>query len=102
MSEPDDIPNRVTRLEREVPLARSDAAKALILARGADRDVAEVRAELKAHTKVLNALGETQREHGQELREMRAEMREGFAKMGVGMAQITALLTNASEESGES
>jgi DNA-binding protein H-NS len=128
VSEPDNIPERVSRLEHSVAEARKDAAAARILAGGADRDVSEMRTELKAHTKLLNALRETQVEQGKEIRDLRtelraemregdasiraemregdasirAEMREGFAKMGVGMAQITALLTIAIDKPEES
>lgn len=107
----DDLELRITSLEREVVRLRehvavtsSDAAAARVLAAGADRDVSEVRAELRAHLQALNALRETQLEQAREMREgfaeMRAEMREGFAKtregfakQSTGMAQITALLT---------
>ncbi|MDQ4032611.1 MAG: hypothetical protein M3332_10230 [Actinomycetota bacterium] len=61
----------------------------------ADRDVSEVRAELRAHTQALNALRETQLEQGREIREQGREMRDGFATVAVGVAQITALLTVA-------
>ncbi|CAN5407108.1 hypothetical protein BH23ACT9_BH23ACT9_31400 [soil metagenome] len=44
-----------------------DAQAARTLAGGADRDVSEVRAELRAHTQVLNALRETQVEQGRVL-----------------------------------
>ena len=115
----DDVEARITRLEHEVAelreqvaLTRSDAAAARVLAAGADRDVSEVRAELRAHTQGLNALRETQLEQGQEINGLRQEMREGFtlqsrrideleremrggfATMATGMAQITALLTD--------
>lgn len=108
----DDIETRLATVERNVAQLReqlaitnSDAAAARMLAAGADHDVSEVRAELRAHTQALNALRETQREQGRMIdeqgREMRAgfarqegEMREGFAKLATGMAQITALLTN--------
>ena len=115
----DDVEARFTRLEHEVAelreqvaLTRSDAAAARVLAAGADRDVSEVRAELRAHTQGLNALRETQLEQGQEINGLRQEMREGFtlqsrrideleremrggfATMATGMAQITALLTD--------
>ncbi|MGH3801788.1 MAG: hypothetical protein ACRDTD_16980, partial [Pseudonocardiaceae bacterium] len=67
----DDIETRVTILEREVvrlreqvALTTSDADAARVLAAGADHDVSEVRAELRAHTQALNALRETQLEQG--------------------------------------
>jgi hypothetical protein len=122
----DDIETRLTTVERNVAhiseqlaIISSDAAAARMLAAGADHDVSEVRAELRAHTQALNALRETQLEQGRKIdeqgREMRAcfaeqdqrideqsrrideqsrEMREGFATLATGMAQITALLTN--------
>jgi hypothetical protein len=63
-----------------------------VLASGADHDVTEVRAELRAHTQALNALRETQLDHDSELRSLRTEMREGFATLKLGQDQITALL----------
>ncbi len=118
----DDLEARLTSLEREVArlreqvaLTSTDAAAARVLAAGADRDVSEVRAELRAHTQSLNALRETQLEQGGEIavlrrelteqggeivslrREMRegfGEMREGFATVANGVVQVTALLTN--------
>jgi hypothetical protein len=104
MSEPDGINERVTRLEGEVVRARQDAAAARVLAGGADRDVAAMHTELRAHTRSLNALRETQVDHGVRLARVEAEVREGFARvdtemregfsvLAVGQAQITALLT---------
>ncbi len=79
---------------------REETASARALAALADRDVAEIRTELRGHRQVLNALRETQLEQGQKideqgqrLDEQGREMREGFATLGTGMAQITALLT---------
>ena len=75
-----------------------------MLAAGADRDVSEVRAELRAHTGALNALRETQREiAGEQLRETsgaawarsRPRMTEGFATVHTGMRHITVLLERA-------
>ncbi|MGH3796276.1 MAG: hypothetical protein ACRDSP_15440 [Pseudonocardiaceae bacterium] len=68
-----------------------------MLAAGADRDVSEVRAELRAHTQGLNALRETQLEQGREITSLRHEMREGFATLGAGMAQITAFRRNVTD-----
>ena len=108
----------MAELREQVTLARSDAAAARLLAAGADRDVSEVRAELRAHTQGLNALRETQLEQGraiselrqdvgglrqeigglrqemhQEIGGLRQEMQDGFAGMTAAMAQITTLLT---------
>ena len=110
----DDIETRVAILEREVvrlreqvALGSSDAAGARVLAAGADRDVSEVRAELRAHTRVLNALRETQLDQDrkitgleqkvtgldQKVTGLDQKVTEGFATLSTGMAQITALLT---------
>jgi chromosome segregation ATPase len=120
---PDDgLESRFCRLEHQVSRLREDVASARALAALADRDVAELRTEMRAHHKVLNALRETQLEQGkqfdelrremhqeisglrqemhqeiggmrQEIGGLRQEMREGFAMQSTGMAQITALLT---------
>ncbi len=103
----DDLAARVDLLEREVvrlreqvTLGSADAAGARVLAAGADRDVSEVRAELRAHTQALNALRETQLEQDrkifgleQKVTGLDQRMADGFAMLGTGMAQITALLT---------
>lgn len=121
----DDFEARLAVLEREVArlreqtaltsseaiAARVDAAAARVLAAGADHDVSEVRAELRAHLQALNALRETQLEQAREMREgfadIRAEMYEGFAEMragfavqATGMAQITALLATIAGPGG--
>ncbi len=128
----DDLESRVASLEHEVArlseqaaLASSDAAASRVLAAGADRDVSEVRAELRAHTQVLNALRETQLElqgaqiefretqlkqgqeliglrrdlgaQGQELIGLREEMNEGFATLATGIAEITTLLSKLTD-----
>ena len=125
----DDVEARVTSLEQEVArlreqitltssdatAARADATAARVLAAGADRDISEVRTELRAHTQALNALREIQLDQGQEMREsfasqerrsgeLEREMQGGFATMVTGMAQITALLTEikGSERDGNS
>ncbi|MGH4009061.1 MAG: hypothetical protein ACRDTH_13055 [Pseudonocardiaceae bacterium] len=112
----DDIETRLAIVERDVARLREqvaltssdDDAAARVLAAGADRDVSEVRAELRAHTQGLNALRETQLdlretqlEQGREIISLRQdvaeqgrEMREGFGTLATGMAQIIALLTN--------
>ena len=117
MSEPDEqsLESRVRNLEDEVRrlkdgvvVSRSDAAAARVLAGGADREVSDVRSELRAHNQVLNALRETQLGQGQQVAELRSEvgqlrseMQQGFGTLHTGMAQITALLTTRHDgESG--
>lgn len=89
----------VANLRGELTLISSDASAARALAAGADRDVSEVRAELRAHTSALNALRQTQLAHGQALERLResfqqqtSETSEGFAMLRSGMAQIVSLL----------
>ena len=103
VSSPDSVENRLTALERQVAhlreqnaLIASDASAARTLAAGADRDVSEVRAELRAHTQVLNSLRETQLEQGQVLAEhgqVLAEHGQLLAEHGqllVGQKQVLA------------
>lgn len=104
MSNPDDLEARVSKVEAQVEIARADAAAARVLASGADREVTEVRAELRAHTRTLNALRETQIEQGKELVALRQDMgvlrqdmQRGFGMVNTGMAQITVLLKEISE-----
>ena len=120
MATPEDIESRLSAVERGVAqlraqqgLTASDAAAARVLAAGADHDVSEVRAELRAHTSALNALRETQLEQGRRLDRMdgrfdrmdgrfdgldgrldalEARMADGFATVGAGMTQIVTLL----------
>jgi len=121
MSEPDEIHKRVTKLERQMVDARKDTAAARVLAGGADRDVSDMQTQLRAHTRTLNALRETQLEHGERLSgvdgrlggvegrlggvegrlggvegrldRLENKVDHGFSMVSVGMAQLTALLT---------
>jgi hypothetical protein len=93
---------RVTSLEQQMTAVSAEAKAAFVLAREADRDVFVTRDKLNAHTKVLNALRQTQLEHGEKLREhdarfdgLEREMRNGFSTLNVGIAQIIALLTGS-------
>ena len=125
----DDIENRVAVLERQflklreqVALAISEASAARMLAAGADHDISEVRAELRALTQSLNALRETQPELSKKVHSLRDQVHSledqvhslddkvtklddkvthGFSTLSAGMAQIMALLTpkSGSEQS---
>lgn len=99
MATPEDIENRLAKVERDLvevrrraELATTDAAAARTLAAGADRDVSEVRAELRAHTMSLNALRETQVDFGHRLDRLERTVQEGFAMVNAGMTQIVTLL----------
>lgn len=60
MSSLEDLEQRIAALEDELAVVRQEAAAARALAAGADRDVTDYRAELRGHTRVLNALRATQ------------------------------------------
>jgi chromosome segregation ATPase len=120
-----DLERRVRRLEDEVvqlkdglSVSRADAAAARVLAGGVDRDMSEIRTEMRAHRQSLNALRETQVEFSQQLRSLgakldsntgslqsqidslRSEMQQGFGMVHTGMAQIVAMLRDP-EQRGE-
>jgi outer membrane murein-binding lipoprotein Lpp len=115
----DDLEARVSRLEGEVArlkdgvsVSRADAAAARVLAGGADREVSDVRTELRAHTQVLNALRETQIEQGRHLSQldakvvrldakvdqMDAKVDQALGLLSTGMARIVALLSDPRDE----
>lgn len=127
MSEPNQLPERVSELERQMTEVRRDATDALNLGRVLDRDGSDIRAERRADRLLLHALRDTQIDQGQEIRALRSDMhegfarvdqrfvkvetemregfaqtREGFAKVGVGMAQMTAMLKIAIDQSDDS
>lgn len=103
-----DLERRVTALESDVARIAGDAAAARALAAGADREVSEVRVELRAHRQLLNALHETQSDMQREMRaafgqvdqrfgwvdqqlaDVRAEMRAGFSAIGATLERIIA------------
>jgi chromosome segregation ATPase len=96
------LEHEVARFREQLPLAINDAAAARVMAAGADHDVSEVRAELRAHTTVLNALRETQLEQGTEISQLRDEVgqlrdetghiRHTLGDLSTGQAHIVALL----------
>ncbi|MBB5851361.1 permease [Amycolatopsis umgeniensis] len=93
----EELTQRVARLERQVAeLAErsADATAGRVLAAGADRDVAEVRAELRAHTGTLNTLREDQID-------LREEMRRGFTAANTSLQQIVVLLEATGQEDGK-
>ncbi len=94
------LPERVSKLEQELPEVRRDANDALNMARVLDRDVSELQHKRGADLRILTALRETQIDHGTELRELRNEVNGEFKKvhtklgtLGAGMEHITELLT---------
>ncbi|MEU3274501.1 hypothetical protein ABZ639_26965 [Saccharomonospora sp. NPDC006951] len=104
----DNVEQRLTALEESVAqydeaaraarVARLDAAAARELSSGAYEEVGQARVELRAHTSTLNALRETQLEHGEQI----AELRAATAQVQAGIAQITRLLTHRIDEADSS
>jgi hypothetical protein len=96
MAHPDNIETRVSALETKVhDLAErvrhseQDAAAARVLAGGADRDVAEIRGEIREfreqNTRVLNAMRE-------DLTDIRQQVNDGFAEVNRGFVEIRGRL----------
>lgn len=79
MSSLEELEARVSAMEDELAEVRREAAAARALAAGADRDVADYRAELRGHTRVLTALRETQLNHYADHKSDTAEIKSGLA-----------------------
>jgi hypothetical protein len=93
------IDARVMVLEREMPEVRK-------LAADASKEVGDVRAQYRAHTKLLEALRKTQLDHHREMNarfdSQDAKVTEQFTMLNLGMAQILALMEITRRESDES
>jgi len=89
MTDPGDVERRISALEAEVSRiqdeldrARQDAAAARVLATGADRDVSDVRSRLRAQRGLLQALLDTQVEHGDRLDRLERRMAAVELRLG--------------------
>jgi hypothetical protein len=104
MDDSEGLEQPVAAVESEVKLVRQEAAAARALAAGADRDVADYRAEMRAHTRGLNALRQTQFEHYAEhkadMAEFKASIAADTAELKTGIAHIVQLLEGADGGSG--
>jgi chromosome segregation ATPase len=81
MTDPGDLERRVsaleqevTRLQGELDQAREDTEAARVLAGGADRDVSDVRSQLRAQRGLLQALRHTQVEQSDRLDRLERRM----------------------------
>lgn len=99
MASLEELEERLAVLERRFGDLRQEAAAARVLAGGADRDVSDVSDAVKAQTRVLGALRETQVEHGQKLDDLDKKitglderMTAGFGKLTHGMTAIEGML----------
>jgi chromosome segregation ATPase len=86
----ENLEQRVTAVEAEVVELRRETAAARALAAGADRDVADYHAHLRAHTRGLAALRQTQIEHHAEHKAEFAKVGAQFAKIDDSFAQVGA------------
>jgi uncharacterized coiled-coil protein SlyX len=111
----EELEARVTALETQMRSVRQDAAAARVLAGGADRDVSAFGAELDAQQRLLEALRETQIEHGrrhdghderfdhleQRFDSLESQMWQGFADLERGQNVILDLLRRRNGHDGE-
>jgi len=65
-------------MEAELVVVRQEAAAARTLAAGADRDVADYRAELRGHSRVISVLRETQLGHYSQHKADSTEIKAGL------------------------
>lgn len=86
MSKYDDLERRVTSLETGLADVRT-------LAAGADRDVANFRAEIRGQTRMIEALRETQVDHYN-------EHKADHAKIQIRLTQIIRMLESLGADSG--
>ena len=86
------LENRVEELTQRVRGTERDAAAARVLAGGADRDVEQIRGEIRdfkqATTASFNAMREDVNDLRGQLNSGFAEMRNGFAEMRSGFAEV--------------
>jgi chromosome segregation ATPase len=103
MAQPPDLEARVSALETEVRdlsqrvrRSEQDAAAARVLAGGADRDVSEMRTEIREsreqNTRVLNALRQDMIEGFARVDERFARVDERFASVDAGFAEMRGRL----------
>jgi chromosome segregation ATPase len=99
----EELAQRVAALEAEIGVPRQEAAAARALAAGADRDVADYRAELRGHTRMLGALRETQLEHGQaitQVSERADQLSEKVDQLSERVDQLTGTVGHVRDQHG--
>jgi len=110
MSQPPDLEARVTALEgrvreldERVRHSQQDAAAARVLAGGADRDVTEMRSEIREfreqNTRLHNATRADLSDLRSQTNDLRSQMNDGFTEMrgkfdatAAGLQQVTDML----------
>jgi uncharacterized coiled-coil protein SlyX len=104
MSDIDELRDRVVVVEDKVEELGDDSAVTRALAAMSDRDVAVFHLVMRGHTRVLNALRETQLEHGQTLAEhgqTLAEQGQTLAEQGQTLAEHSQTLAEHSQTLAE-
>lgn len=104
MGSMEDLEQRVAAVEAELKVVRQ-AAAARALAAGGDHDVAEYRAELRGHTRVLGALRETQLEQGQAIAKQGqaiAEQGQAIGRLDDRVDQLTGAVAHIRDQHGAS
>ena len=92
MAQPPDLEARVAALESRVEAltdrvqrSERDAAAARVLAGGADRDVEQIRGEIRDFKQATTASFNAMRE---DISDLRSQMNNGFAEMRSGFAEV--------------
>jgi chromosome segregation ATPase len=100
VSERNDLPARVAAIEGEVVQLRQDVAGTRDLAAHVDRDIADVHDVLKAHTRSLSALHQTQVEQGKEQVRQGRTLRSLAESMGGLIGQVRSQRQVLDEHTG--
>ncbi|AKH83555.1 hypothetical protein AA958_16565 [Streptomyces sp. CNQ-509] len=95
MSESDELRRRVETLEARVDAVHDQMSQTHAMVAINDRDVAELKLEMRAHRKVLEALRETQLEQSRRIDALDGKVTEGFATV---LAAVQALADRLPEE----
>ncbi|MFL6144401.1 MAG: hypothetical protein ACJ72N_21380 [Labedaea sp.] len=101
MYQPEDLPDRVTKLEREMAVVWEHASAARMLASAVDGDIATNRIDMRGHTQALNALRETQLEQSDALATLRQAQGEQFAIMHQILGEHSEQLSGLGQVQGE-
>jgi methyl-accepting chemotaxis protein len=83
------LENRVEELTQRVQGSERDAAAARVLAGGADRDVEQIRGEIRDFKQATTASFNAMRE---DINDLRTEVRNGFAEVDRGFIEIRGRL----------
>lgn len=98
----DELERRITAVEREIIALREQVTDTHTLAAHADRDVADFRTELRAQTRLIGALHETQVEQGRVLNSHGDAIESLRRDHGEKLDRIVTLLTGLIERGDES